>query len=517
MATIEALRAAVAPEARWIVPPNGDAGDVAWVRLMRARVPAFDALEAGDLAIVPVAALAVVAPDDDAVAALVRSAAETELAGVVLVRDASDARPSTVDAFIAAARTAGLPVLDAAAGDAVAIERAAIDFLVRHRAELDREATALETRLAQVALADGGAQEFAAAIAGFLTRAIAIEGADGAPLAVHAPPDAPGAPAAAAAYARRPRHAAVRVPLAFEGGPPAVGSLALLGDAPATELERATLGRIVRFLALEMARQGRGVGGTAGRQEALPGDGPPWVVIVARQVELDGGAGDHAGDGRAVAVRPERGAPPAGDPAVRAREAVRRGIRAIAPGRRMALRGDALSVELRVVAAAPERDDPAGLLLAERVATFLGRSVAVSRPFTDPAGRPTAEADARVTLEAIETLLTPPRVARADRLPAYRLLGSLRHLPDGERQARLLLAPLLGGRADVRRERLDTLRAVLDHPDAAEAAAALGVHRNTIAYRVRRIEEATGWRLNDPELRLPLALALRLVHEEQVR
>jgi PucR family transcriptional regulator, purine catabolism regulatory protein len=61
---------------------------------------------------------------------------------------------------------------------------------------------------------------------------------------------------------------------------------------------------------------------------------------------------------------------------------------------------------------------------------------------------------------------------------------------------------------------LATLRAVLDQPGLAEAAVSLGVHRNTVAYRVRRIEEATGWRLADPELRLPLALALRLVQDE---
>ena len=67
----------------------------------------------------------------------------------------------------------------------------------------------------------------------------------------------------------------------------------------------------------------------------------------------------------------------------------------------------------------------------------------------------------------------------------------------------------------VRDEHLATLRAVLDHPGIAEAAAALGVHRNTVAYRVRRIEALTGWRLSDPDLRLPLALALRLVQSEQ--
>ena len=56
--------------------------------------------------------------------------------------------------------------------------------------------------------------------------------------------------------------------------------------------------------------------------------------------------------------------------------------------------------------------------------------------------------------------------------------------------------------------------ALLDHPGLAEAAASLGVHRNTVAYRLRRIEELTGWSLADPDLRFPLALALRLVQDE---
>jgi DNA-binding PucR family transcriptional regulator len=215
-------------------------------------------------------------------------------------------------------------------------------------------------------------------------------------------------------------------------------------------------------------------------------------VIVARQAE-DADGGDTS---------PER------------REAVRREIRALAPARRMALRGSAQSVEIRIVASASP-DDPAGLALAGRIAGLLGRVVAVSRPFADPDGRSAAEADARATMEAAERLATPPLVARADRLPAYRLLGNLHNLPEGSRQARALLAPVLRGRPDVQREHLATLGAVLDQPGLAEAAVQLGVHRNTVAYRVRRIEEATGWRLSDPELRFPLALAVRLVQDEQ--
>ena len=150
-------------------------------------------------------------------------------------------------------------------------------------------------------------------------------------------------------------------------------------------------------------------------------------------------------------------------------------------------------------------------MLAGRVAALLNRQVAVSRPFTDPVGRPAAEAEARVTLEAAEWLSDRPRVARADRLPAYRLLAALQNLAEGTRNARTLLEPLMTGSAETQRERLATLRAVLEQPGFNEAAAALGVHRNTLAYRIHRIEALTGWRLADPEMRLPLAIAVRLV------
>ncbi|HEX5824471.1 MAG TPA: helix-turn-helix domain-containing protein [Candidatus Limnocylindrales bacterium] len=521
------MRAAVVPSARWV---SGDVAaasgrrthggaatgrapvrhapvagrDLAWVRLMRARVPAFDALEPGDVAIVPVAALAVVAPDRDGVVALVRGCVEAGVAGLLIVTEAGGpAESSTSLAEVAAA--AGLPALDVGAADSAAIERSVIGFLVNHRAELERQATLLERRLEDIALGGGGAEGLAAAIAGFLGRAVAIEGRRGATVAVHAPPDVADAAVAVSAYHGRRRVAAARVPLPIPGGEPgATGALALLGQRPASELERIATARIAGLVALELARDeelGRAIEGA--RREVLPPAGPPWVVIVARQAPPDPGGETDGSVRLSDAPRHE----------AERRETLRRDLRSLAPARRLSLRGDAQSVEIRIVAAL-DPADPEGVALAGRIAGFLGRLVALSRPFAEPAGRSSAEADARATLEAAEALGEPPLVARADRLPAYRLLGNLHNLPDGTRQARALLAPLLRGRPDVRRERLATLRAVLDQPGLAEAANALGVHRNTIAYRVHRIEEATGWRLADPELRLPLALALRLVHED---
>jgi len=205
---------------------------------------------------------------------------------------------------------------------------------------------------------------------------------------------------------------------------------------------------------------------------------------------------------------------PDGPDDIAAREETRAELRLLMSPRRLVLRGSSESLELRLVAAAPA-DDPDGLGTANRLATFLDRTVALSRPFSEPGARPAAEAAARATLEAGDQLPDPPRVLRASRLPAYLLLGNVRNLPDGVRQAKELLAPILVGRDDAQRERLDTLAAVLSSPSLAEAAARLGVHRNTVAYRVQRLERRGDWDLSDPELRVALMLAVRVMQNAQ--
>jgi DNA-binding PucR family transcriptional regulator len=76
--------------------------------------------------------------------------------------------------------------------------------------------------------------------------------------------------------------------------------------------------------------------------------------------------------------------------------------------------------------------------------------------------------------------------------------------------ARTRLAPL-DGLADGPRERLvGTLRAYLDRPGQVQAIASeLDVHPQTVRYRLKQLRELFGERLEDPEARFELALALR--------
>ncbi|MDQ4502307.1 helix-turn-helix domain-containing protein [Sinomonas sp. ASV322] len=97
---------------------------------------------------------------------------------------------------------------------------------------------------------------------------------------------------------------------------------------------------------------------------------------------------------------------------------------------------------------------------------------------------------------------------RVDSLGLDQLLlawtGSDTFLPAAES----LLAPLRTDRNDL----LATLSAYLDHESSiAATAAALGLHRNTVAARVHRIEELLGIDMASPEARLALHLACRAV------
>lgn len=501
MTDLAALAAELLPGAVWVGsrPTGSDEArnrPIAWVRVLRARVPAFDALDAGDLVIAPASALAVVAPGEAELRELVTALAAVPVSGVLLVEgDASAPGSVALDSAAAALRAIALPALRLPRTDTLALERSLVGFIVARGAELERQAALLEGELRRRALEGGGVAALVATVSSFLGRALALEAGRGASTVIHAPVQAPSAATDAARYQADARGAtiALRVPLPSASG--ADGSLVILGAEPPSELARVTLPRVAGLLALELAREEavRGAADLARRAEPMPGAGPPWVVLLARQRE-PGGEDDA--------------------PAARmAREATRRALRLLAPARRLALRGDADSLEVRLVLAGGEDDVRR---IVQRVAEALSRPVAASRPFTSPADRPAAEAEARSTLEAALHLDHPPAIAQAARLPIYRMLGAVHKLPDGPRLARAVLEPLLDARPDVRRERLATLRALLAHGSVGEAAAALGVHRNTVAYRLRGIEAATGWRLADPELRLPLAVATGLVQDEQV-
>ena len=226
MTTLHDLHRVLFPLARVVgdgdLSPERAEREVSWVRVLKPRVPAFEALETGDLAIIPAPALAVVAPGAAQIHDLTVALAKARVPAVLLVE--GDAGDDQLRALGDAATTAGLTALGLGRVDSNALERSVIGFLVNRRAELDRRAAELETQLARFALLGRGLDVQAATIGAFLGRAVVIEGRRGDPIAVHAPADLPAAAAAVARYLARPAGAgALRVDIPAAPARPAPG------------------------------------------------------------------------------------------------------------------------------------------------------------------------------------------------------------------------------------------------------------------------------------------------------
>ena len=221
------------------------------------------------------------------------------------------------------------------------------------------------------------------------------------------------------------------------------GPLVVLGREPVSELARVALPRVAGLLALELAREEavRGAADRARQAEPMPSRRPA-LGRAPRAAARAGRRGRHA-DARACprGRAPRDPAPRTGAPDGPARRRRQRGAPA---GRRRQRRGRPAPGRAGRRSGGPARRD-----LPARSA--LPRTGPAPRPRRGPRWRPPSPSR------------RPPRLARADRLAIYRMLGALHRLPDGPGLARAVLEPLLDARPDVRRERLETLRALLAH------------------------------------------------------
>lgn len=142
--------------------------------------------------------------------------------------------------------------------------------------------------------------------------------------------------------------------------------------------------------------------------------------------------------------------------------------------------------------------------LRDAMSTHMG----VGRPHARAAGLAATLAEAT---DAARLAVTRPETGHylhVDQLGMAQLLLEWTRTDTFEPAARALLAPLRGLPGDLVR----TLAAYLDAESSmAETAAVLGVHRNTVAARIARIESVLGVDLGHRDERLALHLACRTV------
>ncbi len=150
--------------------------------------------------------------------------------------------------------------------------------------------------------------------------------------------------------------------------------------------------------------------------------------------------------------------------------------------------------------------------VAERVGgqVFIG----VGRPYTElrELGRSYREACRALGLARKLGLTNHPVLF--ERLGLFRLLTIV--ADEFPAEAHSFVNETLGKLVDYDRENrsdlVTTLRVCLEsNLNVSEAAERLHVHRNTLLYRLRRVEEISGWNLENPDSRLALHLAVKLL------
>lgn len=173
------------------------------------------------------------------------------------------------------------------------------------------------------------------------------------------------------------------------------------------------------------------------------------------------------------------------------------------------------AVVLVPVEAAPELAD------VERVGEQVLATVApVLRPGTASIGIGNLAASvselARSHVEARQALRLSRRAGGRQRVTSYRSLGAFRLLLEVQSPAALrgfvgeVLGPLLKYAESRETPLLQTLEALAAARWVRRAAArALGIHINSMSYRIERIESLSGLTLDDPETRVAIAIALR--------
>ncbi len=134
----------------------------------------------------------------------------------------------------------------------------------------------------------------------------------------------------------------------------------------------------------------------------------------------------------------------------------------------------------------------------------------MSGPAMDLTEWPKVYHEALQAMELGERLKLSNFVVDFNSLGVYRLLGELEHLPAVKEFTDQVIGPLVAYDEQHRGSLVQTIDAYFSHhANISQTAESLFVHRNTLLYRLERIQELTEHDLNQADMRLALQLALK--------
>ena len=522
MNVAEIARLALPPGTSLVAGAKGAEATVTWATTFRSRPPALDHLEGGELVLLSLAAVRIV-DASLSLSRIITTLSEKRVSALAVDGDIDDGAIET-------AEHAAMPILALPPGaDLRGLERSIIGLLVNKQAELQARTSQLQRQLTQVAMQGRGLSGIGAEFSRQTGKSVSIFDTR-LQLLADAGAEVPLPLAQEKALQLLARN---QVPVGQE---PSAEWIEPQGQAPArwaavigvnsrgagiitlaapggelTELDGLLVARAATVCAMEMVKDRAVVEAEAKLQgdfvrDVLRGSYANEAAIRVRaahlELDLDGRHGVAALD------------LPAGDTATAAlRSAISR--RAVRPFMAAWERGAAFIYPL-----APETSGEDWRLLVEQIRSEVANQTGVKtvcaglgRPNTGLKGLQRSYAEADQALRAGQRLFGPGQAAAFADLGAYRLLAQLQ----GTTELRSFEQETLGALIDYDEKAGSQLLPTLDaffaaNGNLSKTAEILFVHRNTLMYRLKRIEDLTGMSLDDPETRFDIQLALKMYH-----
>lgn len=552
MVTInEALNLAFPPETRVLGGAVGLGREVLWARVLRSQPPIFEDLEAGDIVLLTPDLLETVA-EPFTPGAFVRELAGLGAAAIAVVGEL----PGEA---VRAADEAGLPLLALPVSARLReVEKSIIRLVLNSRAELEARGVQMYRQLAQNITAGQGLDAIINTLVRITGKTVVLQDHAFRLRRVASPPGSVGVPeqieellTAAVWEGEWPRDetfVSTSPPIARFGLPErglgrysapvivydaVVGYISVLGlEAELNDIDRVAVGRAASVCAIEMAKE-RAVVEAENRTrgefiDSLLAEGAVSEEAIAERAESLGYDLSRPAVAMVFAYDSNSRTGDAAAPGARAlisvvREEINsRGPRALLKARDASV---VVVLPLRDKDLAAEAPNGAG---GRAVADRLRRrvegvrqqverrlkqpvSVGIGRPGWGIAGVRASYQEATQALSVSQRLFGGNRTTAFDELRVYRLLMPLHGSGELRRFYHEILGTLVEYDAKHSGELVRTLEAFFAcDGNLQRTADTLYLHRNTLAYRIERIEDISGLSLHDPDDRLCLQLALKI-------
>ncbi len=496
---------------RLALPPGttvaaGSAGlnhQVTWVATPRATLPAFVNLHGGELVLVSVSAIQAL-DDRLTLANLIERLAQVPIAGLAALGEISEMACSAADAI-------HLPLLRLPEGiDLRESEREVQRLIGDYEAQVERRAAQLTQLLTQRSLAGSGLPGLLEALAERTGRGIACYTSNGELRAMKA--RGPARVALQTLQLPNPgqvNHLGQAIWVQLLGtGSDRLGFLALAGES-LDDLDRIAAQQGAIAIALELAKEHA----VMAAEERLRGDfvqmvlaGPPADTEALLQRGRELGYDLQKPYAALICALTE----PDGNGATRTVNAVNNALNAMGVTAPTTQRADGVLCYLPVQGRAGHTRELAEQLRVRLAADLPNVIVALGKEAASVATWPRSLREAEQALRIGRELLDTTHVLDFGDLGIYRLLIMLRESQELWEFYRTTLAALAEYDNKQDAELLKTLEAFFENlGNLARTADALHVHRNTLLYRLSRVQDISGLNLDDSEDRLAVWLALK--------